>query len=153
MSDIPIATPRPRIRHISLWERACPRWRQTRRDRFQPRYIRPTFDVLNRFQGPRHSVLRPNGSSALRRYLRVRHAQPTRHRSSVPYEPDSKKLNEAADRALDFHFPSNADIKAPPRTSSRLFSVDPEATAETLAVFWSRRWRRSLTCGEEDCFH
>jgi hypothetical protein len=52
-----------------------------------------------------------------------------------PYEPDSKKLNEAAERALDFHFPSSADIKAAPRTSSKLFSVDPEATAETLAVF------------------
>ncbi|MDR6928579.1 hypothetical protein J2Y56_004640 [Pseudomonas sp. BE134] len=27
-----------------------------------------------------------------------------------PYEPDSKKLNEAAERALNFHFPSNADF-------------------------------------------
>ena len=52
-----------------------------------------------------------------------------------PYEPDSKKFHEAAERALDFHFPSNADIKATPRTRSTLFSVDPEATAETLAVY------------------
>ncbi|MHC8395501.1 DUF6124 family protein [Pseudomonas sp. LB3P93] len=52
-----------------------------------------------------------------------------------PYEPDSKKLNGAAERALDFHFPSNADIKATPRTRSSLFSVDPEATPETLAVY------------------
>ena len=52
-----------------------------------------------------------------------------------PYEPDSKKLNEAAERALDFHFPSNADIKATKRTRRTLFSVDPEATTETLAVF------------------
>jgi hypothetical protein len=53
-----------------------------------------------------------------------------------PYETaDSKKLNEAAERALDFHFPSNADIKATPRTRSALFSVDPEATTETLAVY------------------
>ncbi|MGY2190452.1 DUF6124 family protein, partial [Pseudomonas sp. SDO5591_S426] len=37
-----------------------------------------------------------------------------------PYEPDSKKLNEAAERALDFHFPSTADIKATPRTVSTL---------------------------------
>ncbi|CRL52144.1 hypothetical protein PSHI_53490 [Pseudomonas sp. URMO17WK12:I11] len=51
-----------------------------------------------------------------------------------PYEPDSKKLNEAAERALNVHFPSNADIKATPRTRSTLFSVDPKATAETLAV-------------------
>ncbi|MHC8401417.1 DUF6124 family protein [Pseudomonas sp. MDT1-17] len=52
-----------------------------------------------------------------------------------PYEPDSKKLNEAAERALDFHFPSNADIKAAARTPRALFSVDPEATTETLMVF------------------
>ncbi|MHC8332989.1 DUF6124 family protein [Pseudomonas sp. LB3P25] len=52
-----------------------------------------------------------------------------------PYEPDSKKLNEAAERALDFHFPSNADIKATARTPSTLFSVAPEATTETLMVF------------------
>ncbi|KAA0963136.1 DUF6124 family protein [Pseudomonas sp. ANT_H12B] len=53
-----------------------------------------------------------------------------------PYESvDSKKLNEAAERALDFHFPSIADIKAAPRTPSSLFSVDPEATTETLVVF------------------
>ncbi|MGV8890328.1 MAG: DUF6124 family protein [Pseudomonas sp.] len=52
-----------------------------------------------------------------------------------PYEPDSSKLNEAAERALDYHFPSIADIKATPRTRSTLFSVDAEATTETLAVY------------------
>ncbi|WP_448723832.1 DUF6124 family protein [Pseudomonas farris] len=52
-----------------------------------------------------------------------------------PYEPDSKKLNEAAKRALDFHFPSNADIKATARNPNKLFAVAPEATAETLAIF------------------
>ncbi len=52
-----------------------------------------------------------------------------------PYEPDSKKLNEAAERALNFHFPSNADIKATARRPSTLLCVNPEATAETLAVF------------------
>ena len=53
-----------------------------------------------------------------------------------PYEStDSKKLNEAAERALDFHFPSSADIKATPRTRSTLFFVDPDATTETLAVY------------------
>ena len=52
-----------------------------------------------------------------------------------PYESDSKKLNEAAERALDFHFPSTADIKATPRTISTLFTVDPEATTETLVVY------------------
>lgn len=52
-----------------------------------------------------------------------------------PYEPDSKKLNEAAERALSFHFPSTADIKATPRTVSTLFTVDPQASTETLAVY------------------
>jgi hypothetical protein len=52
-----------------------------------------------------------------------------------PYEPDSTTLNEAAERALDFHFPSIADIKATPRTVSTLFTVDPEASSETLMVY------------------
>ncbi|NUU38178.1 DUF6124 family protein [Pseudomonas sp. C2B4] len=52
-----------------------------------------------------------------------------------PYEPDSNKLNEAAERALDFHFPSTADIKATPRTPSTLFAVNPETTTETLVVY------------------
>ncbi|WP_448145160.1 DUF6124 family protein [Pseudomonas silesiensis] len=49
--------------------------------------------------------------------------------------PDSNTLNEAAERALDFHSPSTADIKATPRTPSTLFTVDPQATTETLAVY------------------
>ena len=52
-----------------------------------------------------------------------------------PYEPDSKTLNEAAERALAFNFPSTADIKATPRRPSHLFTVDPEATTETLVVY------------------
>ncbi|BCX67505.1 DUF6124 family protein [Pseudomonas izuensis] len=52
-----------------------------------------------------------------------------------PYDPDSKKFNEAAERALDFHFPSTADIKATPRTPSTLFTVNPETTIETLMVY------------------
>ena len=53
-----------------------------------------------------------------------------------PYESlDSKKLNDAAERALDYHFPSIADIKATPRTPTTLFTVDSEATNETLVVF------------------
>ena len=52
-----------------------------------------------------------------------------------PYEPDSKKLHEAAERALAYPFPSTADIKATPRTISTLFTVDPEATTETLVVY------------------
>ena len=52
-----------------------------------------------------------------------------------PYEPDSNKLNEAAERALDYHFPSTADIKATPRTPSTLFTVDPALTTETLMVY------------------
>ncbi|HCS43816.1 MAG TPA: hypothetical protein DIW52_13470 [Pseudomonas sp.] len=52
-----------------------------------------------------------------------------------PYELDPNKLNEAAERALNFHFPSTADIKATPRTPSTLFTVDPQATTETLMVY------------------
>ncbi|BFT64090.1 DUF6124 family protein [Pseudomonas moorei] len=52
-----------------------------------------------------------------------------------PYEAHSKKLNEAAERALNFHIPSTADIKATPRTPSTLFTVDPAADTETLAVY------------------
>ncbi|WP_223481037.1 MULTISPECIES: DUF6124 family protein [unclassified Pseudomonas] len=52
-----------------------------------------------------------------------------------PYEPDSNKLNEAAERALDYHFPSAADIKATTRTPSTLFTVDPALTTETLMVY------------------
>ena len=51
-----------------------------------------------------------------------------------PYKPDSKKLNEAAERALDFHF-SIADIKATPRTPRKGFSVDPERDTESLVVY------------------
>ena len=50
-----------------------------------------------------------------------------------PYQSDSNNLDEAAERAL--HFPSTADIKATPRTPSTLFTVDPHATTETLAVY------------------
>ncbi|QCY13348.1 DUF6124 family protein [Pseudomonas sp. MPC6] len=53
-----------------------------------------------------------------------------------PYEsPDSNKLNEAAESALPPHAPSTADIKATARTPSTLFTVDPHATTETLAVY------------------
>jgi hypothetical protein len=52
-----------------------------------------------------------------------------------PYEPNSKKLNEAAERALDYHLNTIADIKATARKPSKLFAVAPEATTETLAVF------------------
>ncbi|MHC8338374.1 DUF6124 family protein [Pseudomonas sp. HLT2-19-2] len=50
-----------------------------------------------------------------------------------PYEtPDSKKLHEAADRALDYYLGSAADIKATPRKLSTMFIVNPELDTETL---------------------
>jgi hypothetical protein len=52
-----------------------------------------------------------------------------------PYEPGSKKLNDAAEAALDFHFASIADIKATPRTPNKGFSVDPESDTESLVVY------------------
>jgi hypothetical protein len=50
-----------------------------------------------------------------------------------PCEPDSNRLNEAAESS--FHVPSTADIKATPRTPCSLFTVDPEADTETLMVY------------------
>ena len=48
-----------------------------------------------------------------------------------PYEsPNSNKLNEAAERALDHHFPP-ADPK-PPKRNGQLFSVSPGINPETL---------------------
>jgi hypothetical protein len=50
-----------------------------------------------------------------------------------PHEtPDSKKLNEAADRALDHYLNPAAHIKATPRTPGTMFIVDPELDTETL---------------------
>ncbi|WP_223464289.1 DUF6124 family protein [Pseudomonas sp. GL-RE-26] len=49
-----------------------------------------------------------------------------------PHESDSTRLNEAT---LDFHIPSIADIKATPRTPSTLFTVNPQASSETLMVY------------------
>ncbi|CAI8723609.1 DUF3077 domain-containing protein [Pseudomonas sp. IT-196MI5] len=49
-----------------------------------------------------------------------------------PHEADSTRLNEAA---LNGHLPSIADIKATPRTPSSLFTVDPQASPETLMVY------------------
>ena len=48
-----------------------------------------------------------------------------------PYEsPDSNKLNEAAERALNHHFPP-AEPK-PPKRNGQLFSVSPGINPETL---------------------
>ncbi|MBV6826126.1 DUF6124 family protein [Pseudomonas sp. PD9R] len=48
-----------------------------------------------------------------------------------PYEStDSNKLNEAAERALDHHFPP-AD-KKPPKRNGQLFSVCPDVNTESL---------------------
>ena len=51
------------------------------------------------------------------------------------HESDLKKLGESAEQSFDFPIPSVADIKATPRTPSTLFTVDPEATTETLVVY------------------
>ncbi|CAI8953645.1 DUF3077 domain-containing protein [Pseudomonas sp. IT-P253] len=48
-----------------------------------------------------------------------------------PYErPDSKKLNGAAERALDHHFPPAE--QAPPKRNGQLFSVCPGINTEAL---------------------
>jgi hypothetical protein len=48
---------------------------------------------------------------------------------------DASKSTEDAEQAVYFHVPSIADIKATPRRPSTLFTVDPEATTETLVVY------------------
>ena len=45
---------------------------------------------------------------------------------------DSKKLHEAADRALDHYLNLAAHIKATPRTPGTMFIVNPELDTETL---------------------
>jgi hypothetical protein len=45
---------------------------------------------------------------------------------------DPKKLNEAADRTLDFYLNPAAHIRATPRTPGTMFIVDPELDTETL---------------------
>ena len=57
---------------------------------------------------------------------------PIRYPRTNPIQTNSTRPPSSA---LDFHFPSIADIKATPRTPSTLFTVDPEATTETLMVY------------------
>ncbi|KJZ45009.1 DUF6124 family protein [Pseudomonas fluorescens] len=45
---------------------------------------------------------------------------------------DPKKLNEAADRTLDFYLNPAAHIKATPRTPGTMFIVNPALDTETL---------------------
>ncbi|MDZ3827461.1 DUF6124 family protein [Pseudomonas monsensis] len=53
-----------------------------------------------------------------------------------PYEsPDSKKLHEAAERALDHYLgPPIAEIMAAPYKPNRLYMTAPEADTESLLV-------------------
>jgi hypothetical protein len=58
-----------------------------------------------------------------------------------PYEfPDSKKLNEAADRALDYYLNPAVHLKATPRTPGTMFIVNPELDTETLLAHAASRW-------------
>ncbi|MCF4996157.1 hypothetical protein GIW70_14510 [Pseudomonas syringae] len=53
-----------------------------------------------------------------------------------PYEStDSKKLHEAAERALDHYLcPATADIMAAPYKANTLYMASPEADTESLLV-------------------
>ncbi|MGE1094416.1 MULTISPECIES: DUF6124 family protein [Pseudomonas] len=53
-----------------------------------------------------------------------------------PYEsPDSKKLNEAAERALDHYLgPPTARIMETPYQPNRLYMANPQSDAESLLV-------------------
>lgn len=50
-----------------------------------------------------------------------------------PYDPPvSKKLHEAAERALDYHLKQGAPILDTPRTPDTMFIVNPKLDVETL---------------------
>jgi hypothetical protein len=50
-----------------------------------------------------------------------------------PYEAlDSKKLHDAAERALDYHLKPDVSIMDMPRTPGTMFIVNPELDTETL---------------------
>jgi hypothetical protein len=51
-----------------------------------------------------------------------------------PYESDSKKLNEAAERALDFYLNPAALMNNTPRKPSTIFMIAPDIDHETLLV-------------------
>ncbi len=53
-----------------------------------------------------------------------------------PYKcPDSKKFNEAANRALDYHLgPMTAHMMAAPYTPTRLYQTTPASNNEALLV-------------------
>lgn len=53
-----------------------------------------------------------------------------------PYEcPDSKKFNEAANRALDYHLgPMTAHMMAAPYSPNRLYQTNPASSNESLLV-------------------
>ncbi|MBV7511552.1 DUF6124 family protein [Pseudomonas sp. PDM25] len=57
---------------------------------------------------------------------------PPEHEDTSPYESfDSKKLHEAAERALDLHLGTPAD-KKPKRRNGDLFIVAPDLHTETI---------------------
>ena len=65
-----------------------------------------------------------------------------------PYEsPDSKKLHEAAERALDHNLgPPTAEIMAAPYKPNKLYMTDPEADTESLLVDASEPSARPPSC-------
>ncbi|KZN20034.1 MULTISPECIES: DUF6124 family protein [Pseudomonas] len=53
--------------------------------------------------------------------------------SASPYESlDSKKLHEAAERALDYYLNPSAHIMATPYKPSQMFIINPEIGTESL---------------------
>lgn len=52
-----------------------------------------------------------------------------------PSDPASNNLNESPKHTLNTDYASPADIKATPRAPSTLFTVNPQASTETLMVY------------------
>ncbi|MCX2901033.1 DUF6124 family protein [Pseudomonas mandelii] len=53
----------------------------------------------------------------------------------TPPESDLPSPNNFTEQAPDFRVPSTADINATPRIPSALFTIDPQASTETLMVY------------------
>ncbi|SEO18335.1 hypothetical protein SAMN03159293_02043 [Pseudomonas sp. NFACC39-1] len=63
--------------------------------------------------------------------------------STFPYnDPDPEKLQEAADRALDYHLGTHPDPK--PKTSTQVFTVIDTLDTECLLANLSETWPRPV---------
>lgn len=64
-----------------------------------------------------------------------------------PYEfPDSRKLHDAAERALDYYLTPAAQIMATPYTPNDMFMVNPQTDTESLLATPANPSRQPRSC-------